>query len=112
MCFTTQSDHKMTIQNFVIYNKHISQRSVMRSGFSRKLCPSVQDSWQCSTFEGQICSLRGAFTTSLERKPNMGSYLNPNQTIVQAGEVLARELTEKVGVEEAERIKRTLCLRL
>ncbi len=34
----------------------------MRSGFSRKLCPSVQDSWQCSTFEGQICSLRGAFT--------------------------------------------------
>jgi hypothetical protein len=42
----------------------------------------------------------------------MGSYLNPNQTIVQAGEVLARELTEKVGVEEAERIKRTLCLRL
>jgi hypothetical protein len=33
------------------------------SGFSRKFCLNVQDSWQCFTFEGQICSLRWAFTS-------------------------------------------------
>ena len=41
----------------------------MRSGFSRKLCPSAQDSWQCFTFGGQTCPLRGTYT-------NSGTYIN------------------------------------
>ena len=37
----------------------------MRRSFSRKVCPSVQDSWQCSTFAGQIRPLRRVFTNFL-----------------------------------------------
>ena len=36
------------------------ERRQMGSGFSRKFCPSAQDSWQFLTFEGQTCSLRGS----------------------------------------------------
>ncbi len=36
----------------------------MESAFFRNISPSAQDSWQFLRFEGKICSLRRAFTSS------------------------------------------------
>ncbi len=47
----------------------------MESGFSRKFCPSAQDSWQCFTFEGQICSFRRAFTSRWAKSAHVVSHL-------------------------------------
>src|SRR5215467_12552651 len=46
----------------------LDERSQMRGGFVQESLSSAQDSWQCFTFEGQICSLRGAFTKNFLEK--------------------------------------------
>src|SRR6266516_1627465 len=41
----------------------IDGRSQMQSAFPCLVHANAHDSWQCSTFEGQICSLRKSFTS-------------------------------------------------
>src|SRR5258708_36128936 len=42
----------------------IDERSQMQSAFRCLVHANAHDSWQCSTFEGQICSLRKSFTSA------------------------------------------------
>jgi len=41
----------------------------MGSGFSRKFCPSAQDSWQFLTFESKTCSLGKALPSTSSHYP-------------------------------------------
>ncbi len=45
------------------FDSRIDGRSQMQSAFPCLVHANAHDSWQCSTFEGQICSLRKSFTS-------------------------------------------------